>query len=141
MTASEKYFLPYQVEWIRDPAGLRIVEKGRQIGLSYADSYDSVAKCVVKGAKDVWVMSRDEVQAKQYVIYCKRWANVLKYAAQDLGEQVFTMDNGKQVCIQVLKFASGASIYALRLHICMWTVSVQFNNPPRKTYLLANASE
>jgi len=107
------YFLPYQIAWIKDDSRLKICEKGRQIGLSYADSYDSVRKAARKNGRDVWVMSRDEVQAKQYIVYCKRWANVLKYAAQDLGEQVFTMHNGRDVCIQVLKFASGANIYAL----------------------------
>ncbi len=113
MSKADTYFLPYQAAWIRDESRLKIVEKSRQIGLSYADSYDSVRKAAQKSGRDVWVMSRDEVQAKQYILYCKRWANVLKYAAEDLGEQVFTMDNGKQVCVQVMKFASGASIYAL----------------------------
>ena len=113
MKPGEKYFLPYQAEWINDASHLRICEKGRQIGLSYADSYDSVRKAAVKSGKDVWVMSRDEVQAKQYILYCKRWSNVLKYAAEDHGEQVFTTDNGKAVKVQVLSFASGANIYAL----------------------------
>jgi phage FluMu gp28-like protein len=111
--SAEKYFLPYQAAWINDPAHLKICEKGRQIGLSYGDSYDSVRKAALKNGKDVWVMSRDEVQAKQYILYCKRWANVLKYAAQDHGEQVFTTENGKAVKVQVLTFASGANIYAL----------------------------
>jgi phage FluMu gp28-like protein len=109
----ERYFLGYQAAWISDTHHLKICEKGRQIGLSYADSYDSVRKAALKNGKDVWVMSRDEVQAKQYILYCKRWANVLKYAAEDLGEQVFTTENGKAVNVQVLRFASGASVYAL----------------------------
>ncbi len=113
VAGAETYFLSYQAAWIRDESTLRICQKGRQIGLSYADSYDSVRKAARKNGKDVWVMSRDEVQAKQCVIYCKRWANVLKYAAEDHGEQVFTTDNGKAVKVQVLSFASGANIYAL----------------------------
>ena len=113
MARTETYFMPYQADWIRDQSHLRICEKGRQIGMSYADSYDSVKKAAMKGGKDVWVMSRDEVQAKQYVLYSKRWANVLKYAAEDFGEQVFTLENGKAVKVQVLSFASGANIYAL----------------------------
>jgi len=113
MARTDTYFMPYQAAWINDPSHLKICEKGRQIGMSYADSYDSVKKASVKGAKDVWVESRDEVQAKQYILYCKRWANVLKYAAQDLGEQVFMDVAGKAVKVQVLSFASGASIYAL----------------------------
>jgi phage FluMu gp28-like protein len=109
----ERYFLPYQSAWILDKSHLRICEKARQVGLSFADAYDSVRKAAAKGGLDVWVMSRDEVQAKQYIIYCKRWANVLKYAAEDLGEQVFTSDSGQAIKVQVLTFASGAHVYAL----------------------------
>lgn len=110
---TEKYFLPYQAAWIKDPAALRICEKGRQIGLSYADSYDSVVKAAMKKAKDVWVMSRDEIQAKEYVRYCKRWANVLKYAAGDMGETVIDAHNGQAIKVQVLNFDSGANVFAL----------------------------
>lgn len=113
VSTESTYFLPYQRNWILDKSRLKICEKGRQIGLSYADSYDSVRKAAQRGGRDVWVMSRDEVQAKQYILYCKRWANVLKYACQDLGEQVFEAANGKEIKVQVIAFASSANIYAL----------------------------
>lgn len=112
-TREENYFLPYQAAWIKDKAPMRICEKGRQIGLSYADSYDSVRKASPEGALDVWVMSRDEIQAKQYILYCKRWANTYRLAAKDLGEQTLMSDNGKEFKVQQIQFASGASIYAL----------------------------
>lgn len=111
--ADEKYFLPYQADWIRDPARLKICEKGRQIGLSYADSYDSVAKTALKNGRDVWVMSRDEVQARQYIQYCKRWSNVLKYAASDISAETLFTDGGQPFKAQIISFASAASIYAL----------------------------
>ena len=108
----EKYFLPYQAAWIRDTHHLRICEKGRQIGLSYGDSYDSVRKVAPKNARlPVWVVSRDEIQAKQYLLYCKRWARVLNYAAEDLGEVV--IDHEKKLTAQVLKFANEQCIYSL----------------------------
>jgi phage FluMu gp28-like protein len=111
---TSKYFLPYQIRWRDDKSPLRICQKGRQVGLSYVDQYDSVIKAAVKGAsKDVWVVSRDEVQAKQYIQGCKRWARILGYAAQDHGEQIFTLANGQAIKVQVLTFATGASIYAL----------------------------
>ncbi len=113
MQPPRKYFLPYQSAWIADRSRLKICEKGRQIGLSYADSYDSVRKAASKSGRDVWVMSRDEVQAKQYIRCCKHWANVLKHAAQDYGERIFMTDRGRAVTVQVLTFASKASIYAL----------------------------
>jgi phage FluMu gp28-like protein len=108
-----QYFLPYQQSWILDPSRLKICQKSRQVGLSYADSYDSVRKAAVKPGKDVWVMSRDEAQARQYIRYCKRWANVLEYAAADYGWRVFCPGNGNAVGVQVLGFATGCSIYAL----------------------------
>lgn len=109
-----KYFLPYQREWLLDASRLKLCQKSRQIGLSYADSYDSVRKAAVRpGGRDVWVMSRDEVQAKQYIRYCRRWANILHYAAADHAQRVFVLPNGKAATVQVLTFASGASVYAL----------------------------
>ena len=107
------YFLPYQQRWLRDDSRLKICEKSRQIGLSLADSYDSVRKAGIRSGRDVWVMSRDEAQAKQYIRYCKHWANVLEYAAGDLGETMLTQGKGKAAKVQALTFASGASIYAL----------------------------
>jgi phage FluMu gp28-like protein len=110
--AIKKYFLPYQVAWVNDQSPLKIVEKSRQIGFSYCDSYDSVKKVSVKGARlDVWVGSRDLTTAKQYLNYCKGWAKVLQIAAEDLGEQVIEKD--KDLTAFVLKFASGCCIYSL----------------------------
>src|SRR5262245_58652617 len=102
MEREDTYFLPYQSAWIRDKSALRICEKSRQIGLSYADSYDSVTKAGLKAGRNVWVMSRDEVQAKEYIRYCKHWAKVLDCAAHDWGEQLFTRRDGKALKVQVL---------------------------------------
>ena len=95
-----KYFLAYQREWLADNSRLKICQKSRQIGLSYADSYDSVRKAAANpGARDVWVMSRDETQAKQYIRYCKRWADILECAAADCGERVFLLPAGQRMKI------------------------------------------
>jgi phage FluMu gp28-like protein len=107
------YFLPYQRAWILDRGRLKICQKSRQVGLSYADSYDTVLKAAVAPALDVWVMSRDETQAKQYIRYCKRWARILHYAATDYGQSVLSSQGGKPVQVQALSFASRACIYAL----------------------------
>ncbi len=110
--ADSAYFMKFQADVIRDDAPLVIVEKGRQIGLSYGVSYKAVRLAGHKDAKlDVWVMSRDEIQAKQFLLYCKRWARVLNFACQDLGEIV--IDRAKDISAQVLKFANGMCIYCL----------------------------
>ena len=111
MKTNNPYFLPFQREWIFDRARLRICEKGRQIGISYADSYDSVRKAAVRGGRDVWVMSRDELQAKEYIRYCKRWAQILNFPLRDLGERLLPGANGNALQAQVLRFASGAILW------------------------------
>ena len=112
MAGRQVYFMPYQADYIRDASPLVMVEKGRQIGLSYAASYKAVRLAAPKGARlDVWVMSRDEMQAKQFLLYCKRWARVLKFAAKDQGEVV--VNNDKDITAQVLKFANGLCIYCV----------------------------
>jgi phage FluMu gp28-like protein len=110
--ATDKFFMPYQREFILDGSRMIIVEKARQIGFSYAASYKAVRLAAPKDARlDVWVMSRDEIQAKQFLLYCKRWARVLNFAAEDLGEQV--VDREKDITAHVLKFANGLCIYCL----------------------------
>jgi phage FluMu gp28-like protein len=108
----DKFFMPYQISYVLDNSHLIIVEKGRQIGLSYAASYKAVCLAATTLAKlDVWVMSQDKTQAMQFLLYCKRWARVLKYAAQDLGEVVLNPD--KDITAHVLKFANGICMYCL----------------------------
>src|SRR5258707_15519695 len=46
-----KYFLRYQAEWIADDSLLKIIQKGRQTGITYADAYESVFKVCPKGAE------------------------------------------------------------------------------------------
>ena len=110
--STEKYFMRYQTDYIRDGGHLVIVEKGRQIGLSYAASFKAVMLAGTKENRlDVWVMSRDEIQAKQFLLYCKRWARVLKFAAEDLGEVM--VDSDKDITAHVLKFANGLCVYCV----------------------------
>jgi phage FluMu gp28-like protein len=79
--------------------------------MSYADSYDSVSKAARPGGSDVWVMSRDENQARQYIRYCRSWANVLEVWARKHDHQALPGGRARQV--QALSFLSGATIFAL----------------------------
>lgn len=106
------YLLPFQSAWVRDQSPLKIVEKSRQIGMSFTDAYDSVRKVAVEGAKfDVWVSSRDERQARLYLEDCARWARLLDMAARRIGRRVF--DEKDSFSAHALEFASGRRIYSL----------------------------
>ncbi|HSU54946.1 MAG TPA: terminase family protein [Candidatus Dormibacteraeota bacterium] len=106
------YFLPYQEAWILDQSQLRIIQKARQVGITYADAYDSVIKACSKDTRlDVWVSSRDLVQAKLYLEDCKYWAVFLHVYFEDLG--VVILDEKTNSSAYVLQFANGRRIYCV----------------------------
>ena len=106
-----RYLLPYQLAWIDDRSGLRIMEKGRQIGLTTADALDSVLKVVAEGAAlDVWVSSRDLSTAREYLRKCKRWAQRMQAEAVADWEVI---DHAKDLGAFTLRFKSGRCIFSL----------------------------
>lgn len=112
MSPERKYFLPYQAAVIEDASNLIVIEKSRQIGMSYAVAYKAVRLVSQKGNRlDVWVSSRDDAQARLFLDDCKGWARLLNLAANDLGEMLFDKEN--DFSAYVLEFASGLRIYSL----------------------------
>jgi len=105
-------FLGYQERWINDKNRLKLMEKARQIGLSWGTSYACTERTSVAGARwDQWVSSRDDLQARLFIEDCKMWARMLHLAAEDLGERV--IDEDKKISAYVLHFASGKRIHSM----------------------------
>ena len=109
--AEDTLFLPYQKRWVEDKARLKIMEKSRQIGISWSSADGLVERKSVKGARlDAWVSSRDEIQAKLFIEDCKAFATLLEIGAEDLGEQVF---GDEKATGYVLRFATGCRINSM----------------------------
>jgi len=105
-------FLPYQERWIIDRSRLKLMEKARQIGLSWSTAYAAVERTAEAGAKfDQWISSRDDLQARLVIEDCKMFAKVLQLAAEDLGEQV--IDKDRKISAYVLHFANGRRIHSM----------------------------
>jgi phage FluMu gp28-like protein len=105
-------FLPFQERWIKDASRLKLMEKSRQIGVSWSTAYAGTERTAQAGAKwDQWVSSRDDLQARLFIEDCKMWAKVLHLAAQDLGERV--IDEKNKITAYVLEFASGKRIHSM----------------------------
>ena len=105
-------FLPYQGRWIQDHSRLKLMEKGRQIGLSWATAYATVSRTALASARnDQWVSSRDDIQARLFLEDCKLWAGNLDLAARDLGEQAIDPE-GKHSAY-VLRFANSHRIHSM----------------------------
>lgn len=107
--AKNTLLLPYQTRWVKDESRLKICEKSRQIGWTWATAYGLVSrKSLVTAKLDAWISSRDDIQARLFLEDCKSFAGLLNLAAKDLGEQVID-DKGHSA--YVLKMAN-----ELRLH-------------------------
>ena len=79
--------LPYQAAWVRDRSRIKLAEKSRQIGFSWATAYDLVRQAVLESARlDTWVSSRDELQARLFLEDCKKFGDILEIAASALGK-------------------------------------------------------
>lgn len=105
-------FLPYQGKWIADDSRLKLMEKSRQIGISWSTAYAADARTGRQGARhDQWVSSRDDVQARLFLEDCKQFAQILDMAAQDMGEVV--IDAETRQTGYVLTFASGRRIISM----------------------------
>ena len=87
-------FLPFQSNWIMDDSRLKLMEKSRQIGLSWSTAYACNERTSLQGARhDQWVSSRDDLQARLFIEDCKHWAKIMNMAAKDLGEVMLDEKN------------------------------------------------
>lgn len=107
----EKYFLPYQVEWLNDQSQVKVWDKSRRIGATYVQAFEDVLDCIQKKVPAVWFSSADESAAKEYIIYCAQWAKIFDTGARDLGEVVLESDKSVKT-FQIL-FTNGTRITAL----------------------------
>ncbi len=108
----EKIFLPFQERWIADKSRLKLMEKSRQIGISWGTAYSAVQRTAEHGCKhDQWVSSRDDIQARLFLEDCKRFAALLNAGAKDMG--LALLDEEKKTSAYVLHFANGRRIHSM----------------------------
>ncbi len=102
--------LPFQAKWVRDQARLKLAEKSRQIGWTWASAYGLVARKALRKARlDAWISSRDQYQAQLFIEDCKRFAEYLGVGALAQGEEALAAG----VTGYVLQFANGRRLHSL----------------------------
>lgn len=108
----EALFLGYQDKWLKDESLFRLMEKSRQIGISWVTAYDFVRdKSLATARTDAWISSRDDIQARLFLEDCKSFAQLLQVAAEDLG--LVVIDSEKDIKAYVIEFANGKRIHSM----------------------------
>lgn len=106
----DKFFLPYQVAWIRDESRIKLMEKSRQIGMSWTTAYALVRRhCAGLSRRDTWVSSRDELQAKLFIDDCRKFSDILGIAISEVSNS--RVDSSADA--RSIGFADGTRIWSL----------------------------
>lgn len=112
---AEQVLLPYQRRWIADQAQIKIGEKSRRTGLTWAEAADAALNGSMSraaGGCDTFYVGTTKDMAREFIDACAMWAKAYNLAADDVGEEVLA-DEDKDILVYVINFASGFKIKAL----------------------------
>jgi len=110
--------LPYQQAWLADDSQLKVSEKSRRTGLTWAEASDDVliaAAAKNAGGMNVYYIGYNQDMAIEYVEACALWARVFNRAASAVEEGLWEDDSDdKNIKTFTIKFPdSGHRIVAL----------------------------
>ncbi|MBI4621052.1 MAG: hypothetical protein HY739_12975 [Desulfobacterales bacterium] len=81
--------LPYQIRWIADPSPVKVIEKSRRVGISWAEAADDTLYASEKGSgekRDVWYIGYTKDMALEFINDCANWARAYNLAASEMEE-------------------------------------------------------
>lgn len=107
--------LPYQKNWMADDNVLKIAEKSRRTGLTWAEAADQVlaaSSSKSAGGTNCYYVGSNKEMAVEFIEACAMWAKAFNKAASEIEEEVFE-DEDKDILTFTIRFASGFKIQAL----------------------------
>jgi len=115
---STEVLLGYQKRWIADESPLKIAEKSRRTGLTWAEAADATlcaATAKSEGGCNHFYVGSNKEMAREFIEAAAMWAKAFDKAAGDIREEIFVDDGqeGREILTFVVYFASGFKIQAL----------------------------
>lgn len=105
-------FLPYQQRWAADLSPVKVYEKSRRIGISWAEAGDDALLAASKNGMDVWYIGYNKDMALEFIEDAATWSRHFNKAASLVEEFVFK-DEDKDILSFRIRYASGFKITAL----------------------------
>ncbi|MBX9833188.1 MAG: hypothetical protein K2X78_09105, partial [Burkholderiaceae bacterium] len=106
-----RILMQYQVDWIADKSQVKIMEKSRRIGISYAEAADDVLYAASAEGANVYYISYNKEMTAGFIQDCATWARAFNAAAGQIEESVIEEED-KQILTYTIKFDSGNMIQA-----------------------------
>lgn len=107
--------LGYQQRWIADQSPVKICEKSRRVGLSWAEACDAAltgSSSKEAGGDDTWYIGYNQDMAKEFILDVAFWSTHFSLVASEMEEDVF-VDQDKDIVTFSIRFASGFRVTAL----------------------------
>lgn len=107
--------LGYQRRWIKDKSILKIAEKSRRTGLTFAEAADSALTAGTakgEGGSNIFYVGSNKEMAREFIDAVALWARAFNKAASEVQEELFT-DEDKDILTFVVYFDSGYKVQAL----------------------------
>ncbi len=106
--------LPYQQLWVADQAEVKVCEKSRRIGLTWAEAADCVLLAATDGnaGMDVLYISYNQEMTREFIDTCAMWVGHYGRAAGEV-EELIVKDGDRDIKAFRIDFASGHEIMAL----------------------------
>lgn len=108
--------LPYQQRWVADLSPVKLAEKSRRVGLTWAEAADDALYAASAKGDDVYYIGYHQDLALEFIQTCGTWAKAFALAAseiEDAGEVLEDVDKEKGILAYKIRFASGHKIVAL----------------------------
>lgn len=108
----------YQQRWVADPSPLKVEEKSRRTGLTWAEASDNVliaATDRAAGGQNVYYIAYNQDMTIEYIQACAMWARVFNRAAGEIegGFWDGESEEDKNIKTYTIRFPSGFRIVAL----------------------------
>jgi phage FluMu gp28-like protein len=81
--------LAYQQAWLADEAQLKVMEKSRRIGASWAEAADAVMLASSEGGSNYFYISATQDMAREFVEAATLWARAFNVVAGAIGEGLY----------------------------------------------------
>ncbi|MEX5441896.1 hypothetical protein WCE14_00695 [Acinetobacter schindleri] len=105
--------LPYQQAWIADTSQLKVAEKSRRIGLTWAEAADAVLDAMTEGGQNCYYLGYNKDMTVEFIQACAMWAKAYDAAASEIEESIWE-DGDKHIQTYIIRFPnSGKRIEAL----------------------------
>lgn len=110
--------MPYQQRWVADDSPLKVIEKSRRTGITWAEASDDVltaASSAAAGGMNVYYIAYNQDMTVEYIQACAMWARAFNYAASEIEEGFWEEDeDDKHIKTYTIKFPdSGFRVVAL----------------------------